>query len=58
MPKKFPLRMTIGQKAHMQSLAASAGTKHRGEPEVIAFSDEIDDLRLEGVRQILNNEGS
>jgi len=47
--------MTIGQKAHMQSLAASARAKHCGEPEVSSLSDEIDDLRLEGVRQILND---
>jgi len=55
MSKKFPFRMTVRQKAHMQSLAAPAGAKHSGVPKVSPFSDEVDDLRLEGVRQILND---
>jgi len=58
MPNEFPLRMTIGQKAHVQSLAASAGAKHRCEPEVRAFPDEVDGLRFKVVWQILNNDGS
>jgi len=49
----LPSRPTVMHKVHVQYLAASTRTDHRGKPQVLAFAHNVHNPAFEMIRQLI-----